>query len=74
MAQKINTQGPSYKQGYADGYDAAQHALSDAIAAQDDAYQRGYAAALAHARTKWTERMTELKAAGLLRELSTIDA
>lgn len=67
---KISTTGPSYKAGYEAGLAACADAQADAA----DAYQRGYDAALAHARTKWVERMAQLRAEGLLRELATIDA
>lgn len=74
MAQKINLEGPSYKAGYKAGYEAAQAAVHSAQQDAEDAYQRGQKDALAHARIKWTERMAELRAEGLLRELATIDA
>lgn len=66
MTRHINTDGPSYKAGYKDGYDAAQHAVADAQATADDAYQRGYQAALADARLKWVARMDELKTLGYI--------
>lgn len=37
-------------------------------------YEAGYAAALEVARQAWRERMAQLRADGLLRELATIDS
>lgn len=75
---KISTTGPSFKAGYTAGYEAAMVELNNRIhelqSHNSAAYDKGKEAGLAYARRRWVERMAELRAQGLLRELATIDS